>query len=338
MEIIYSTMHNMNIQNDEFEYRRLDNKIDAKNYIELLMGEVMTNESKRKYTQRSNTTEVVAQVLKTVQEERLIEKNKDIIANRLFSVEKETQERMKHLGIKIQKGSLVQSLFQIDGNYRFLISKVDANSYLDDDDLIKKSGLSYEDKTYKNCLFIFDGEEIQEIMISDTNGTQYWYDSFLELEEIKNDSMNTEESYNILERELKRTYKSDQSQLVLKRNQLLGYFKNTNNYSINECIDYIFGEDSENEDVTQKNEFKNKVMRNFEKNNVDTQFSIEPDAIKKRKWKETKQANDFVEVTLNGYDEEIKNNISAIENSQGEKYLKIKVTKEDTFASFNWES
>ena len=53
-------------------------------------------------------------------------------------------------------------------------------------------------------------------------------------------------------------------------------------------------------------------------------------------WKVTRKLNDFSEISLNGHEAEIKNSIRS-EERNGEKYIIIKTTNEETFKSFLWE-
>lgn len=80
---------------------------------------------------------------------------------------------------------------------------------------------------------------------------------------------------------------------------------------------------------------KGNFARSYYRCFKDTEFSIKSKAINKKKWQETKAVNQFVDITLNGSSDQIKNNISA-EEVDGEKFIKIKSTEERTFECFRW--
>lgn len=335
MENFFTLMHHIDVKEENVTYKEITNE-DAEQYILQLTQEILTNSAKKKYRIDRQTTEVISQVLKTYENKDVLTEERDIIANRLLTTEVEAQRRIEHLGVAIKKGSLIQSFFIENEVYYYLISKIEADAYLDETDLHKRIGLRYEDKAFKNCLIRYDVKgEIEEILISDKNagGTDYWHNLFLELKEITTNESNSKDMFNIVESVLKREFKDSPAELTIHKNQLRGYFETKEGYSHDECINYLFGS-SETPKIRQ---VKEKIITKAEKAKLDSQFAIEKTAISKSKWKETKQINDYVELTLKGHEEQIKSTIKSY-TENGEKYIAIKVTDNETYKSFDWNS
>ena len=78
-----------------------------------------------------------------------------------------------------------------------------------------------------------------------------------------------------------------------------------------------------------------KIKRKIEKENLDTQFTLKKNVIKNRLIKIKKRVNEGISIEIDGGIENIKDNIYSIEKN-GEKYIIIKSTEEETYKSFNW--
>lgn len=335
MNTFFTTMHFIDVENEETQHKNIENAADAQSYIRQLMEEILRNESKRKYEPRAETTRVVSQIIKVFNEKKLELEDRDIIALKLLDAENNAQERIDRLGIKIKKGSLIQSLFFENNKYYYLISKVESEAFLDETDLNRKIGLRYEDKAFKNCLIEFEGNDIKEIYISDKNtgGTEYWHGEFLELKEKVNNHLNTETAFDIFEKVINTAFKKRPRELAIHKNQLFGYFENENNFDVEDCLKHVFGSSSR-EDINIDS-IKESILTKTSKSDTDTQFFIEKEAINKKKLSIVKKINPHVTITLNGHTKQLEDNIfSIVEN--GKKFIKIKVTNDETYETFDW--
>lgn len=334
MQILSKSLFHIDLEKNAINLREIDN-IDANNYIEILANEILNSDIHKKYKIRNENTQVIKSII-------LMSKSSDSdefyqIANRLLDVEMRTQANIEHLGTKIRKGSLIQALFDMNNEKYFLISKIDSDKYLDEASLKERSGLRYSDKAYKNCIVkINPNEEIGYIYIleSQSRTTKYWYDDFLELTEVRSNKYNTKSTFDIIENILKRKFKDNKSDLTMYRNQLLGYFKNNEHYEMNKCLEHVFGDIDNDENLIK---VKGKIIEASKTNELDTQFKIESDAINKRKWKEKKVVNEAIDLLIKDPIENIENTIETYTEA-GRKYLKIEVTDEDTYQSFNWKN
>ena len=338
METIYTGMHIIDRVTGTVADRVLDEE-DARRYIANITNTVREEGNHKQYKITSETTEVVAIIKQVFFRKEVTPAQSDLIARRLLRTEMDAQERVNHLNIEIKKGSLIQSFFAANDIYYYLLSKVESDEFLDESELIKKSGLPYGRKALKSCLFLIEPDgTISEIYISDTNrsGTNYWHNVFLELQELTSNEESTKKVFRLMTETVAKELKASPTDYVLIRNQIIGYFKTQQNFVFSEAMNYIFGEYTPESDVVDIEVLKNKIGTKMTSQNYDRAFSIQREAITQRMWKVTKKLNDFSELVLNDHGLSIKNSIFSKE-IDGEKFIVIKTTDEETFKAFNWD-
>ena len=196
-------------------------------YIEGLIGSVTRDTSSRLFKFRSNTTEVSASVDKILKND--YEKAPQIIADRLLAKEKEAETKYAKI-TKLLKGSLVQSVVNAQDTLYVFIAKLDHHSFLDEVDLIKRTGLPYDKKVLKAALIqIANGKKSDHVTVYDTNSriSEYWWQDFLELEEERSDQQNTQIAFqsvdHLLSREIGNKSKHD---YMILRNATIFFFRN----------------------------------------------------------------------------------------------------------------
>lgn len=133
------------------------------------------------------------------------------IARKPFVIEQTTQERMEHL-TKLQRGSIVQALILEDGEYQFIIAKVEHSEWYNGEMLAKNFGFPGENKrVWKSAVINLSVEGVNvihgNVKVFSGTGAQYWTKDFLEIREANSDKVNTEEVLNIVNRELRRSVK-----------------------------------------------------------------------------------------------------------------------------------
>lgn len=201
MEIITQAVRVIDYENDRIQKRNVNEMPKFRDYIEQLIGHVSNNVSIREYHTQSTGTEVVAQILEIAQSPEdtgLIEEKIDAIAGRLIRKEQEAQERVGHMNIRVQKGSLLFVLFQENQSRKCILAKVEHTGFFDEADYSEKFGFSKDTKKiWKTCIFNLDdlnADQFQAKVYSDTVA-KYWWHDFLELEECQNDATNTAKAY-----------------------------------------------------------------------------------------------------------------------------------------------
>lgn len=338
METFFTTMHHIDLTSASVTFKKIQAE-DAQKYISDLTDEVLLNPNKKHFSIRRDGTEVVRVVRSSFIKKILPDEERDTVAKRLLDIETKTQEKISKLGKKIKKGSLIQSLFCDSEFTYFVIAKIDSNRFLDEDDLVSREGLIFENKSLKTCVFKFNEQnEIEEVIVSDNNKkiSDYWYNLFLELEPMTTDEENTKASFTVLSNSLKSSLeKKYPADYILCRNNLLSFYKTQPTFRLQDVVESLFNDYTPESEELDIDKVKGNFARSYYRRFKDTEFSIKSKAINKKKWQETKTVNQFVDITLNGSSDQIKNNISA-EEVDGEKFIKIKSTEEKTFESFRW--
>ena len=211
---------------------------DALSYMESLIKEILENPNKKQYKVRDINTQVVSIILKSIKD-GFTEEDACSIATRLLYKEQEQQDLVDRLNINIKTGSLFLSLVDDQECYYCVLVKVDSNDYLDEADVVRRSGLPYENKSFKQCLIKIDkvDAEITDIYLFDRNGpiADYWANKFLELDELLTNEKSTKSSFDLITNILKQsTYKVSLSDYTLLRNQTLGYFKTRGYFNVDD--------------------------------------------------------------------------------------------------------
>lgn len=324
---------------DEPKYKELKEG-DALNYMKVLIDEILNNPNKKQYKIRDENTQVISIILNSIKN-GLSKEDAYSIANRLLIKEQEQQDLVDRLNVKIRKGSLFLSLVDNEEAYNCVLVKVDNNDYLDEVDTIRRSGLPYENKSFKQCFIKIDKIdcEITDIFLFDRNGpiADYWSNKFLELDELKTNEESTKKSFDLITNVIKQsTYKVSQADYTLLRNQTLGYFKTNENFNIEDFYNDVFGSYTPENKSIELEDIKKKINKKISENSLDSSFTIIPSSIPNRKIKFNKQVNDNVIISITGYDREIRSNIKSKEVN-GRKVLEIVTTDDETFNSFNWD-
>lgn len=352
MEIKFSSIHNIDLDQRKVIYREHKNNFDEA--LTGMLQQINIQENLKKYIKQSQEVLVLKNVREVCQSNR--ENNLDEvsfnnfaeeIANCLLNIEIKIDERQqKTLGNKIQRGSLLQALVYNDKKeqYEYYISKFEHAEFYREEDFIRTIGIQIQNtKIYKSCRLIFeindeDELEFEEAEVYVNNTAKYWSEEFLGLIEANTDEYNTKKSFDeirkYLNKNVKKQYPADYPILF---NSFFGYYKRnerTINYydMIDEIIDGYVGIDIKKNDVEK---VKTALKKLSEQKNFDTQFIVYPDIITSR-IKQTYDVITGVELVLNRKNkiENIKETISANIDNNGEMYLKIKVTDPDTYNAF----
>lgn len=338
MNIIYTCLHDINID-ENLCIRKQVSEEDASEYSKNLIKEILENPNRKLYKTTSDRKEVVSIILESISDALVKDENADLISSRLLEKERQRQKDIEQLRKEIKRGSLFQSLLKEEDCFYYILSKIETNDFLDIQDLCKKSGLPYKDKTFKNCLFkVSEDGEILNIFLSDKNGAiaNYWYNLFLELEELTSDESNTLKLFNIINSKLKAEIEPiSPSEYTLYRNRTLGYFQTQKTFNMDNYFNYTFGDNPIELNLINIDKVKEKITNKVNNMNSDTEFNIVSTAITSRKLRETKKINNVTSLTIEGFDEEIKTNVQSVEEN-GEKYIKIKATDTETFNRFKW--
>jgi hypothetical protein len=227
-QILSSVMHHIDLSNQAVHKVQISaTSADLQGYLEKLLAEIQSQPNKRAYSHSSNASEF-ATCLANFSSNLVLPSNHhaDLLAERLMREEVDSTARHPNLN-PIAKGSFLQFTYR-DGTFtRYLGVKIEHSTYIDVNDLIRKSGLADDRKLYKAVSVGLEATNNQDIHVFDTNGTPaaYWWKNFLELQAQRNDSENTKNAIEAVIKTiglLKNDYPADHS---LLRNAAIAAFK-----------------------------------------------------------------------------------------------------------------
>lgn len=348
MEILYRSLHNLDLSLDAPVQKEIP--LDFDTYIAEYIGFATTENkiSKTYYVPDRNTTvmhcvadlaaDIIQQGNRAVDETLPLELSNSI-ARKLFVIEQATQKRVEHL-TKLQRGSIVQAFILEDGEYQFIIAKVEHSEWYNGETLAKNFGFPGENKrVWKSAVINLSVEGVNvahgNVKVFSGTGAQYWTKDFLEVKEANSDKVNTEEVLNIVNRELRRS---------VKAKSLYDYYnlKNSLNHALqsDQMINYpdligsLFDAYQPSEPSVNKEEIKARLLEKADSGRFDTQFHADPGVVNKNS--RTKyRVNEYVNLMVQEAQPDRQKLIKAERTVTGEKVLIILCDDKDTFMSFD---
>ena len=334
MEIVIQTIRIIDYENNAVYVR--DTPETFSDYVRQLITYINGNTSIREYRTRSVNTEVISCILDIVKNQidsDLVMGKIDFIANRLLLKEREAQTSVAHMDTNVQKGSLIQALLydEEDDKYTYLLAKVEHTDFVDDSDFSFKSGFSKDmKKLWKSCTFDIDDLNAASFSAKVYSNTvaKYWYDNFLELDQVVSDEVNTDKAFRAIESTLNRNVKNIAPRdHTLLRNSLIAYFRS------NDFIDYntMITNTVENyHPVELEQEKLEKVIEKLrelpEKHNFDQQFNTVSSAINAR-IRKVYDVCHGVQLKITDAIDDFDDTIKAYRDNDGNRYIRIKTDK-----------
>lgn len=259
-------------------------------YLNKLLGEIGEQSQKRSYKFASPATEFRTCLDSFFSQQNLpVNSHAELLAKRLLKQEVEATQRYKNLN-EVSRGSFLQFMFEQDGHTFYLGVKVEHQSFLDEQDFLRKFGLAEHRRLYKACRvrFAADGTP-DEVWVFDTNGVPaaYWWREFLELEVSRDDAENTKLAAEAVMQAIgviKSRYPADHTIL---RNATVAAFKQQTQMNYTAFVNQVF-ETYQPVDANAAPHIGKLVDRLKElpgKKNFDTQFALVPAAVPYRKTK-----------------------------------------------------
>ena len=342
MEIVIQTIRIIEYENNAVYVR--DTPETFSDYVRQLITYINGNTSIREYRTRSVNTEVISCILDIVKNQidsDLVMGKIDFIANRLLLKEREAQTSVAHMDTNVQKGSLIQALLydEEDDKYTYLLAKVEHTDFVDDSDFSFKSGFSKDmKKLWKSCTFEIDDLNAASFSAKVYSNTvaKYWYDNFLELDQVVSDEVNTDKAFRAIESTLNRNVKNIAPRdHTLLRNSLIAYFRS------NDFIDYntMITNTVENyHPVELEQEKLEKVIEKLrelpEKHNFDQQFNTVSSAINAR-IRKVYDVCHGVQLKITDAIDDFDDTIKAYRDNDGNRYIRIKTDNDLTYRRFS---
>lgn len=343
MTIIQKAIHIIDYENSEVISREAPAAFES--YVTDLISHISSNSSVREYKTRSNATEVIGSVLMICSEldsAEIITSRMEGIARRLLLKEVEAQEQIARTSTNVQKGSLLQALLldDIGENYIYLLAKVEHSEWVDDSDYSYKTGFSKDKKTlWKSCLIDLPDITATEFhaKIHSNTVAKYWYDGFLEFNEMNSDESNTTRAFKAIEATLNQNFKGTPSpDHTIIRNHFIGYFKNNNHIDyptmVNSILENYQAVDSEFMTQEKISNVRTKLLEQPHKKNFDSQFSPVNSAINAR-IRRVYPITEGIDLKVNRDISDLSGTIQSVEEN-GVKYIRVRTTNDATYKKF----
>ena len=244
------------------------------------------------------------------------------------------------MNTNVQKGSLIQALMYDEDmdEHIYLLAKVEHTDFVDDEDFSFKSGFSKDkNKLWKSCTFRIDDLNATKFFakVYSNNIAKYWYDNFLELDQVVSDEVNTDKAFRAIDTTLNRNVKGIAPRdHTLLRNAMIAYFKS------NDYIDYdtMIQNTLENYKPTELEQDKmekvvEKMRKLPEKYKFDKQFNAVPSAIKSR-IRKIYDVCHGVQLRITDAIDDFDETIKAYRDDDGNRYIQIKTDNDSTFNKF----
>lgn len=341
MEIITTSVHLIDYENGTTKTIVPPEAFEE--YISELISHINSNTTVREFTTASRRTEVISSILDTqvnIDDSETVQNNVNIIAKRLLKKETEAQERIEHLDIQVQKGSLIQALIldETNGNYTYLLAKVEHSGFIDDADFSFKSGFSKDKKTiWKTCIFDLastDPNKVPAKVYSNTEA-KYWWNDFLEVAPVKDDEHNTQAAFKAIDSTINRIIKDTAPfDHTVIRNAFVSCFKTSNHLDydkmVHEVMDSYVPTDLSQEKLVA---LRDRLLELPDERKFDRQFTPVSSAITAR-IKKVYNVYQGIKLQITDEIDHIEDVVSATRESDGTQYIKIKTTENATFLRF----
>lgn len=349
MELVCKTVYKIDYNAELIAEIIPDENFD--NYAFEIIENINNNIVTKEYTPTSQATQVVSDVRNTI---TIMGEEPDFtkmfgrvkaymvdIANRLLVKEIDKQDQIYHMGQNVKKGSLIQAIIKEEEKYSYLLAKVEHSTFIDDSDFSFKTGFSSEQKKiWKTCIMECEVNDnsviIQNARIYLNNPAKYWADDFLELKEVSTDGENTKKAFRSIDTLLNKEVKTKSpGDYTVIRNSFVGYMKREQQLNYNEMVEGILGgftpEQMSPGDVEI---LKTKLLELPDTKKFERLFMVVPKEVRARVRK-IYSVNDGIEVKIDGFVENIKETISAVEDvDTGAKYIKIMTNNEEVYRLF----
>jgi hypothetical protein len=323
------SLHKVDVAEQAATLLRLDGDIsDLTSYVKIVLEELIESPRSRFFA-FSNDTEIVPRALHAIANRGDWVVQSNIIAQKLYSAERELQDRLRHF-TDIRIGGLLQVHVTHNSIPKIVIVKIDNSDFLDVENLNLKSGLpaSKKNRIQKAAIVSFkpDGS-VDELLLSDTKSTitEYWYLRFLFATQLTSSETNTKNAFNAIDGLLARKVKPVSSiDYWFLRNDIVNHFRNEDSLAFDDLVEKV-------ENHTPESEAFEAVFDDFvaefrtlptsSTKQFDTQFDIESSAIKARIIKKV-ILDENVELRINGEVDNLKGKIEAQIDAKG-KFIKI---------------
>ena len=294
IEIQKISLHHLDVKNKLVKQVQIDfNKDTITKYVDNLINEILDNPNKRKFLFKDGETQVKSSIKQIVSDSENVDTVILNNAKRLLEKEIAAAEKIQRLGVKIQRGSLLHIHFTQNEKHRVLICKVEHDEILNEKSFEINRGLNTKINVFKSFLIYVKSETThEEIYLNDKNSSKYWWDYFLELDQVITNEQNTENSVNKIIIPVDRYKKNKDYSLdcAILRNNVIGYYRSNKNFNFSDLLDSVFDEYKPYNDKFPIDTIIKNIKKLSDDSSFDKQFLIVPNKINKKKVNKIKMA------------------------------------------------
>lgn len=346
MQILYSSLHNLDLNQDAPIRKDIPSDFGSfmQSYIEFVTS---SNGIFRAYTVRDQNRTVVScltalfsDVLKqgdVITDSGISDAMSESIALKLLDSEKIAQERVQGMST-IQKGSIVQALIKEGNAYSYLIAKVEHKEWFEGETLQKNFGFPNENKVWKSAIIglaiVADAVVLSPIHCYINTQAKYWTESFLEIDEAKNDTTNTIAVLKAVDKVLGPLRETAPIDYYNLHNSAIHKLQTEQTINFPDMVGELFDYYSPNTPSVNTAVLRENLLALSQERKFDTQFHTDPKAIKN-----LKKVKISVSPTIDVLVREAQNNweerFYIREKADGKAYLMIRCEDEKTLRMFH---
>ena len=337
MEFFAKSIHTIDLEQEQLVERAAPESFQK--FVDELFVYINENKSIRRFRERSINTEVLSAVLQLIDSEndQVFQQKATIIANRLLREEIAVQDKVKNLAM-LRKGSFIQAIArEKEDHFMYLLAKVQHSPFIDDDEIILRTGFPKNQKgIWKSCLIFLDKKthHIKEIKVYSDNGAKYWENGFLEIDPLHSDDENTKLAFSYVDKTINKILKKFPQDRTHLRNNIIAYFKNNDfidyDIMIEKCVAQINTENVDQETIVRLRE---ELLELPDKRTFDRQFPAVPGSITAR-IRKIFPISQGIDLRVKDVEGNLYDKIFSIQDGTGKKYLQLAVDEENTYQEF----
>ena len=262
----------------------------------------------------------------------------DSIALKLLDTEKNAQEKVKGVST-IQKGSIIQALIKNLGEYYYVIAKVEHTEWIDGETFKKNFGFPGENKrVWKSAVLPLkianNKVGFGQVKCYVNTQAKYWTDSFLEVEQAKDDKTNTVAVFKAFDKVLQPLKKTSPADFYNLKNSATHELQVEQDINYPDMINRLFDNYRPNDDSMNVDSIKEQLLSAAEQGRFDSQFHTDPQAIKRGR-KVSIPVSPTVDIVIKGAQDNWREEFMSHETVDGKKYIMIRCEDDNTFRSFH---
>ncbi len=303
METIFINLFKIDLNLEQCTKESFTDKNNIQNYLSELLDAIVSSSGDREYEFDETLMTTKSRVLSIVRnlDEQIKQNECLLLAQKLLATELDAQKKIQKLNVEIQKGILVIAAAKItDSDYKFIITKADYAEFVEEITGNTRSGLPLKKKIFKSFIadikYVNNDYSFQRIVTYDSNinHSVYWWKSFLELKELRDNTTNTKKAFELINNTvlapLQKDHKTDYIKLW---NSTVAYFRTKGEFDITYYAENVIGNYTPYDDSLEMSQLKTKITDLQNKNKFDNKFEKDPSSITNRMKKELKLTNEI---------------------------------------------